>query len=653
MTRPIEPYTSPSAVLADRVRWSVATLDRLVQRGRAEGWLQGDAREVAVAPEAVAAEIAARLDGVPWAIAPMHWLAERLGLAGSELDLLWLLATMELAPAVARLARAFGSHDRSELDVQIALELVPVPMRTLDRLQRLSLIELADDPKLPLPHRGIRIHDRVLELVRGEIDLDRELAEVAEVVAPPAEAEAPEHLVAALTTRPSPLVLAVGPDDAGRATLLMRAAAAAGHPTLRVRSRELARDLPRLDRRLRAIAREAVLLDALPIFDDLDDAPELWPAIELALGSFRGPVMATARAALSVATRPVIVHRPVLVHRIEPLDLAGRRACWSARLGDVDGKVIDEAASRYALPPGAIVAAARNTRSRGAAIDMASIHSGVAAYFGDRIGPLATRVDWRQSWDDLVLPADQFEQVVELVARVRHRGVVLDTWGFADKIGKGTGIAALFSGPPGTGKTMVAGLVASELGLDLYQVDLSRVVSKYIGETEKSLAALFDAAEAGHAVLLFDEADALFGKRTQVKSSNDRYANLEVNYLLQRLEAFTGIAILTTNHAKSIDDAFRRRLAIHVRFPVPDEGQREQLWRAMLPARAAVAPDVAFDHLARAFEMSGGNIKNAVIRAAFRAAEEGSPISNGHLWQAARAEYEAMGKVVFQAPRAA
>jgi SpoVK/Ycf46/Vps4 family AAA+-type ATPase len=243
---------------------------------------------------------------------------------------------------------------------------------------------------------------------------------------------------------------------------------------------------------------------------------------------------------------------------------------------------------------------------------------------------------------------DQFDQVAELVARVRHRRQVLDAWGFGDKIGRGHGVAALFSGPPGTGKTMVAGLVARELGLDLYQVDLSKMVSKYIGETEKQLARLFDAAESGHAVVLFDEADALFAKRTEVKSSNDRYANLEVNYLLQRLESFTGISILTTNHETAIDDAFRRRLALHVRFPMPDEPQREQLWTAILPDRAHVARNVDHARLAREFEMSGGYIRNAALRAAYLAADEGDAIGMAHLWRAARAEYEAMGKVAYQ-----
>src|SRR5690606_16898242 len=213
----------------------------------------------------------------------------------------------------------------------------------------------------------------------------------------------------------------------------------------------------------------------------------------------------------------------------------------------------------------------------------------------------------------LVVRADQIEAITYLVARIRQRRTVYEQWGFAAKVGKGLGTTPLFSGPPGTGKPMVAALIAQELGLELYQVDMAKVVSKWIGETERNLAALFDAAEAGHAILLFDEADSQFGKRTEVKSSNDRYANLETNYLLQRLESFTGICLLTSNHESNIDPAFQRRLSLHLRFELPDVDEREALWRAMLPPSAPVAPDIDTHALARRFAMSGGYIRNAAL----------------------------------------
>ncbi len=221
------------------------------------------------------------------------------------------------------------------------------------------------------------------------------------------------------------------------------------------------------------------------------------------------------------------------------------------------------------------------------------------------------------------------------------------------KIGLGTGVAALFSGPPGTGKTMVAGLIARDLGLDLYQIDLSKVVSKWVGETEKQLSRIFDAADAGHALLLFDEADSLFAKRTEVKSSVDRYANLEVNYLLQRVEAFGGITILTTNMDASIDPALMRRLAAHVKFWPPEHDERVLLWKGMLTTSAVpLAADINFDDLARRFpDMTGANIRNAALSGAFLAAAEGSSVSQSHLGRAARGEYASMGRSLSGATR--
>jgi SpoVK/Ycf46/Vps4 family AAA+-type ATPase len=262
---------------------------------------------------------------------------------------------------------------------------------------------------------------------------------------------------------------------------------------------------------------------------------------------------------------------------------------------------------------------------------------------------MGTRVITSQTWDDVVLTDDIRAEVQEIIARVKHRRHVYESWGFARKLGRGLGLSALFYGAPGTGKTMVAGLIACELGLDLYQVDLSRIVSKWVGETEKQLANLFSAAETGHAILLFDEADSLFSKRTDVKSANDRYANLEVNYLLQRMEAFAGITVLTTNHDSAIDEAFRRRLAFRIEFPKPDIDERERIWRAVVPAEASVSKDVDFSDLARRYEMTGGYIRNAALRAAFFAASDNASINAEHLRRAAALEMSSMGKVVSRA----
>jgi SpoVK/Ycf46/Vps4 family AAA+-type ATPase len=207
------------------------------------------------------------------------------------------------------------------------------------------------------------------------------------------------------------------------------------------------------------------------------------------------------------------------------------------------------------------------------------------------------------------------------------------------------GITALLQGPPGTGKTLVAGVIARELGLDLYQVDLSKVMSKWIGETERNLATIFDAAEDGQAILLFDEADSLFAKRTEVRSSNDRYANLEVNYLLQRLDSFEGIAILTTNFGTSIDAAFKRRMSFRLSFPFPDEETREQLWRVHLPPQLPIEGELALDRLARKYQIAGGYIRNACLRAAFLAAQDETSLDQSHLDRAVRLEYAELGKL--------
>jgi len=338
-------------------------------------------------------------------------------------------------------------------------------------------------------------------------------------------------------------------------------------------------------------------------------------------------------------------------HRARPGRLAAthqREEIWREVLPDV---AAGEIASLYRVGVGAILRCADGAMLRarvrsGKTVTHADVAGAVRAEFETDLGTVATKVDVSQSWEDLVVPDETGRTIAELVDQLRHRSTVLGRWGFQRKLGKGLGVSALFSGPPGTGKTMAAALIARDLGVELYRVDLSKIISKFIGETEKNLASLFDAAEAGCAILLFDEADALFGKRTDVKSSNDRHANAETNYLLQRLESFTGVCLLTTNHESAIDEAFRRRLSVHVRFPVPDADERARLWRALLPPTAPTSPDLSLDRLADTFSMSGGYIRNAVLRAAFLAADEYTPISTSHLQRAARLEYESMGKVV-------
>jgi hypothetical protein len=298
-----------------------------------------------------------------------------------------------------------------------------------------------------------------------------------------------------------------------------------------------------------------------------------------------------------------------------------------------------------------IASARRAAEGGGGSPDADSYRSVCLARQHARLGRLADFVPRSFGWEDLVLPAEELERLTEILERQRHRHTVLAEWNMISKLPYGSGIAALFSGPPGTGKTMAASVVAAELGRHLFRVDLSRIVDKYIGETEKNLGRIFDAAADADALLLFDEADSLFGKRTQVQSSHDRYANLETNYLLQRIEQHPGISILTSNHVQNIDEAFARRIPFRVEFPFPDAEARSLIWQRCFPAEVPREP-IDFARLGAAFELSGGHIKSAVVRAAFMAASSGVTVSLEHLRRAALRELESMGKLAGSNPAA-
>ena len=265
---------------------------------------------------------------------------------------------------------------------------------------------------------------------------------------------------------------------------------------------------------------------------------------------------------------------------------------------------------------------------------------------GQGMTGIATRVRAKATIDEMVLPDDLLEVIQEIIEQARYRNIVFHDWGFDRKLKSGKGLSCLFSGPPGTGKTMVAGVIASELNMELFKVDLSQVVSKYVGETEKNLSKVFESAQGNQFIILFDEADSLFAKRTEVKSSVDRYANLEVNYLLQKIEDYGGMCVLTTNFEKGIDDAFKRRLNFRVDFPFPEPEYREELWRKLLPDEAPREDDIAYDWLAEKYELAGGNIRNAILRAAFWAAAKARPITTEDLELAAEKEAREIGKLV-------
>ncbi len=618
-----------------RRKWALGRIANLINEGRQACWLDGAQRYRVTAPEEVLGECDAYVGSEQ---TPMRALQHALRLSDSAMDALWLLACVEIDPKATRGIEPLLAVNTTTLSLQTLQLLLGDSDHgfEVERMEATALVEIEAGRGVGMHRRAIRASDRVIELARGVMELDRVVRGVATIVEGDGGPVA-ESVGKVFAAKDPTVVTAIGAVGSEREAMLIRAA----KRVLRVEVAKLPTDGGELSRVLRAIARESKLFAAPVLLEGIDDAGERMRGLERELiDGCDGVVMATARAACSWST-PV----PVVSVEVPALSEAEREAVWKRALGD-DGEVSKECARRYKISAGLIEKSAA-AAVRAGTVTAESVQAAVRAQLERGIAGVATRIEVKQTWDDLVLPVDQFELLIELVARVRHRGRVMEDWGFGETVGKGTGVAALLSGPPGTGKTMIAGLVAKELGLDLYQVDLSRIVSKYIGETEKQLAALFDAAEAGHAVLLFDEADSLFGKRTAVKSSNDRYANLETNYLLQRLEAFDGVAILTSNHESAIDQAFMRRLAMHVRVPMPAVEQRAQLWKALLPTKAEVEADLDVGPLAEQFAMSGGYIKNAVLRAAFLAAHAGTAIGATHLRRAARAEYEAMGKLTF------
>ena len=333
------------------------------------------------------------------------------------------------------------------------------------------------------------------------------------------------------------------------------------------------------------------------------------------------------------------IHRTVVRLEVPPIPPAEQREIWVGALGErgagLNGAVA-ALVSHFDLGPKAIGAACAEAAGTSDVELSSALWSACRRSARPRLDDLAQRIEALAGWDDLVVPDAELDVLREIAVHVRGRGLVYEEWGFARKSARGLGISALFAGASGTGKTMAAEVLARELDLDLYRIDLSQVVSKYIGETEKNLRRVFDAAETGGVILLFDEADALFGKRSEVKDSHDRYANIEVSYLLQRMEAYRGLAILTTNQPDALDDAFLRRIRFVVRFPFPDHAERLQIWRRIFPSEAPVA-GLEEESLA-GLSLAGGSIRNVAVSAAFLAADEREPIGMRHLARAAARE---------------
>ena len=455
-----------------------------------------------------------------------------------------------------------------------------------------------------------------------------------------------ERALADLAAAPAGLgrVVVRGRIGSGRRTLLAALARLAGRSLALIDVASLVRDkrLPALS----TLLQHASLRGWLPCVDGLDtiasdDAASRSILREL-IRDHHGPVAVRVPHHMQPPLDPdhVLIELPML-------STTERAEQWRAALTEhgLAVRELDTLAARFVVGTGTIRRVTAVV-SRGVERDTdRAVEDAMRQHLESKLGTVATRVTRLATWSQVVLPTDIQDSIVELVARIRHRRTVFDTWGFDTLMATSRGVTALFQGGPGTGKTMVAGAIANELGLDLYRIDLSRVMSKWIGETEQNLGKVFDAAEEGQAVILFDEADSLFAKRTEVRTSVDRYANLEVNYLLQRLDSFEGVAILTTNFGTAIDQAFKRRMSVRLTFPFPDDEARERLWRVHLPEKLPIRGDLDLAGLARRYQMSGGYIRNAALRAAFLAAEEGTPLTQHLLERAVRAEFREGGKL--------
>jgi ATP-dependent 26S proteasome regulatory subunit len=522
--------------------------------------------------------------------------------------------------------------------------------------------------------RPLKLDERVAEFLMGRRQMDPQLDGMARLVLPGAEPRSvvvDEDLAERLFTfveacwgiesEPRRVVIHLrGPLGAGKRALAESVCGRGGLALVVADLEKLLNGTLPFAEGVYRLGREAVLQPAALCIESLDALAADWEKnrsrLETLFEAFNVFSRLTFLLGREAWTPHRLAHGPTFVAVNVPAPDARTSArLWEtylARETDVASDVnATELASRFRLGTGvmheALVVAhdlARWRAPREARVTMADVTAACRTLTSARLSTLARKITPRQTWDDIVLPADQLAQLRELCNQARYRHVVHAEWGFERKLPLGRGLSALFSGPPGTGKTMAAQVIASEFQLDLYQIDLSQVVSKYIGETEKNLRKVFDEADASQAILFFDEADALFGKRSEVKDAHDRYANIEIGYLLQRMEEYEGIALLATNLRQNVDEAFIRRLRFIVEFPFPDEEHRRRIWEVTFPREAPLGDDVELGVLARELKLAGGNIKNIALAAAFGAASEGRVIGMSHLLQAARREYQKLGR---------
>jgi hypothetical protein len=598
-------------------------------------------------------DLKAAADAVPGEPA-LEALSRAFGLSDFERRLLLLCAGVELDAGVAGLCATAQGDPRSRwATFGLALAALPgahwsavAPISPL-RLWRLVEVEA----EAGLTHGPLRIQERVLHYLAGLSFIDPALEGLVSPIATPralpeSHRQVCQRLVEIWRGRARrnqrTLIHLTGADRESR---LAVAAAACDQLGLRLHTLR-AEGLPSSRTELGPLARlwdrEGVLLQSALLVETVDDPTKIAGTAAF-LERIKGMLLTSGDAA------PRLDGRSTLRFEVGRPSAEEQRELWRKALGGRAKELstgIDEVVAQFSFSPHSIFAVAdeqeaeiEESSSKGA---REALWRSCRALSRPRLGGLARRIEPVATKRDIVLPDLQHELLDQVVSQVRQRLQVYEGWGFEALGDRGLGISALFTGPSGTGKTMAAEVLANELRLDLYHIDLSAVVSKYIGETEKNLRELFDAAEQGEAVLLFDEADALFGRRSEVKDSHDRYANIEVSYLLQRMEAYRGLAILTTNFESALDQAFLRRIRFVLRFPFPGPELRERIWAGIFPKETPTS-GLEEAQLAR-LNLTGGNIRNIAMSAAFLAADEGSSVTMPHIARAARAEFTKIGR---------
>jgi hypothetical protein len=622
------------------------------------------------------AEAAAAMDAAAAACDPppsLHILAERFGLSSFERDLILLCAAMELDTGTASLCNlAQGGASRPYPTFALAMTLFDEPawdsISPERPLRYWRLIEINQPGAQPLTTSALRADERIVNYLKGLNYLDDRLAPLLVPVAPAGGAiPLPssqrisvdmilQRLQQTEQSRRLPVIQLLGGDSGSKQLIAWQVANTLGLHLYRLPAEWLPVNAAELETLVRFLNRESILLPVAFYLDASEAGRTGGESPDANRFSVLHRFLSRASCLFFLDTRDVrqFSARESLTSDVGKPTRAEQQAAWVAALGGLAGDSPALLAGQFNLGAAEIhrmAEAATKDATEVAADDVRTLHEQLwdecLASTRPRLDELAQRLDAKAKWDDLVLPPQEAKLLHQIAAQVSQRAKVYEAWGFGQKMNRGLGISALFAGDSGTGKTMAAEVIANELRLNLYRIDLSAVVSKYIGETEKNLRRLFDAAEDGGAILFFDEADALFGKRSEVKDSHDRYANIEINYLLQRLEAYRGLAILATNMKNALDGAFTRRLRFIVNFPFPGLAERRDIWRKAFPPQT-LTRGLDFDRLAR-LNLTGGNIHNVALNAAFLAAKENTPVTMPLVFEAARAEFGKLERPVSEA----